>query len=58
MLKNIKVTLAALRRDEEGVTLVEYGIAITLAVLVGTGALATLGGDINTELGAASAVMT
>lgn len=39
------------RRDEEGVTLVEYGIAILLAVAVGGSALVTLARTINTELG-------
>ncbi len=41
------------RRDEEGVTLVEYGIAIILAVAVGGTGLTLLAGTINTELGAA-----
>ncbi len=45
------------RHDDEGVTLVEYGIAIALAVAVGTGALLTLGGQINTSLGVAGAAM-
>ena len=45
------------RSDEDGATLVEYGIAIGLAVLVGGGALATLGGDVNASLGAASAAL-
>ncbi len=44
-------------RDERGVTLVEYGIAIALAVLVGTGALAALGGEIGVALGAAGTAM-
>lgn len=44
-------------RDERGVTLVEYGIAIALAVLVGTGALALLGGEIGVALGAAGTAM-
>ncbi len=45
------------RHDDEGVTLVEYGIAIALAVAVGTGALLTLGNQINTSLGVAGAAM-
>lgn len=44
-------------RDERGVTLVEYGIAIALAVLVGTGALGLLGGEIGVALDAAGAAM-
>jgi pilus assembly protein Flp/PilA len=47
-----------LRDDERGVTLVEYGIALTLAVIVGTGALLTLGGAVTGEMGQAEAVMT
>ncbi len=45
-------------KDERGVTLVEYGIAITLAVAVGTGALLALSGNINGELNQAGGVMT
>lgn len=46
--------LRAFRKDDDGVTLVEYGIAITLAVAVGIGALAALGGAVNTQLGDAT----
>jgi pilus assembly protein Flp/PilA len=46
-----------LRHDDEGVTLVEYGVAVALAVFVGTGALALLGADITGAMGAAGAVM-
>jgi Flp pilus assembly pilin Flp len=35
-----------LRHDDRGVTLVEYGIAIALAVALGTGALLALGNSI------------
>ncbi|MFZ1725983.1 MAG: hypothetical protein WBO29_04860 [Albidovulum sp.] len=45
------------RHCDEGVTLVEYGIAIALAVAVGTGALLALGTQINTSLGVAGAAM-
>lgn len=41
------------RHNDEGVTLVEYGIAIILAVTVGTGTLLLLAGDINTVMGTA-----
>lgn len=53
LLKNLR----AFCKDDDGVTLVEYGIAIALAVAVGTGALLTLGGQINTSLGVAGAAM-
>ncbi len=49
--------LRAFGKDDEGVTLVEYGVAIALAVAVGTGALLALGGQINTSLGVAGAAM-
>ena len=45
------------RHNDEGVMLVEYGIAIGLAVAVGTAALAALGVQINTSLGVAGALM-
>ena len=45
------------RHCDEGVTLVEYGVAVALAVAVGTGALLILGGTINTTLTAAGAAM-
>lgn len=49
---------ARFRKDEKGVTLVEYGIALTLAVAVGTGALAALGGAVDGEMDAACGVMS
>ena len=45
------------RHDDRGVTLVEYGIAIALAVFLGTGALALLSGNISGAMGAAGAAM-
>ncbi|MCV6824442.1 MULTISPECIES: Flp family type IVb pilin [Halocynthiibacter] len=50
-------TFIRLRHDDEGVTLVEYGIAIALAVTLGVGALTTLGGEIGTAMGAAGTQM-
>lgn len=44
-------------RDERGVTLVEYGIALALAVTFGVAALTALGTDIGVALGAAGAAM-
>ena len=43
--------------NDEGVTLVEYGVAVALAVAVGTGALTLLAGDITTALGLAGDAM-
>jgi Flp pilus assembly pilin Flp len=39
-----------LRHDDRGVTLVEYGIAIALAVALGTGALLALGNSIGNAM--------
>jgi len=45
------------RHDERGVTLVEYGIAISLAVALGTVALLALSNDIGNAMGNAGAQM-
>ena len=50
-------TWIRLRHSDEGATLVEYGIAIVLAVVVGTGGLLALGGEVNLQMGEAQAVM-
>lgn len=50
--------LRSFRRDEEGVTLVEYGIALVLAVTVGTATLVGLAGDVQGEMDAACNVMS
>ena len=39
-----------LLRDERGVTLVEYGIAVAVGVLLGVGALTLLAGEIGGSL--------
>lgn len=57
MKLNLKNTLARLRRDEEGATLVEYGIALGLAVTLGAGALLTLSGDVGDTMGKASGAL-
>ncbi len=41
---------ARFRKDEEGVTLVEYGIALILAVTVGVTVLGGLAGEVNGQL--------
>jgi len=45
------------RHCDEGVTLVEYGIAIILAVTVGTAALAALGLGVTNQMGQATALL-
>ena len=57
MRTTILKLLSRFRRDDAGVTLVEYGIALTLAVIVGTLALTTLANDVTGEMGEASAIM-
>ena len=50
MFKTAKTFLTSFRRDEDGATLVEYGIALGLAITVGVGAMAALGGDVNDQM--------
>ncbi|MBV1902486.1 MAG: hypothetical protein KUG58_02505 [Marinosulfonomonas sp.] len=45
------------RHCDEGVTLVEYGIAIALAITLGTAALAALATSIGTSMGNAGVLM-
>ncbi|MEE9427816.1 MAG: hypothetical protein V3V25_06660 [Paracoccaceae bacterium] len=47
----------AFRHCDEGVTLVEYGIAITLAILVGGVALTALATAISGSMGTAAGAM-
>ena len=57
-MKNFFVTTwARFRRDEKGVTLVEYGIAVSLAIILGIGALAILAGDVGLAMGEAGGSM-
>ncbi|MCV2865638.1 Flp family type IVb pilin [Albidovulum sediminicola] len=49
---------ARLRKDDEGVTLVEYGIALILAVTIGTTLLSGLAGEIEAQMDAACNQMT
>lgn len=57
MFTKVRSLVSRFRRDEEGVTLVEYGVAVALAVFVGTAAMLALSGDISTAMGAAGDVM-
>ena len=49
-MMNLKNLARRFRKDERGVTLVEYGIGVTLAVVLGIGALSTLAGDVGTAM--------
>ena len=53
MRASLMKRLRSFRRDEEGVTLVEYGVALILAVTVGTATLIGLAGDVQGEMNAA-----
>ena len=57
MTAYLKKMLSQLRGDERGVTLVEYGIAIALAVALGTAALDNLAEDVEGAMDAAGAEM-
>jgi Flp pilus assembly pilin Flp len=57
MRTQLSQLLRRFARDDRGVTLVEYGIALILAIAVGTTALANLGGEVSTQMGDAEALM-
>ena len=50
----IRKRILSLASDEEGVTLVEYGVALTLAVALGGPAILVLAGTINGSVNAAA----
>ncbi|MEW9922214.1 Flp family type IVb pilin [Marimonas sp. MJW-29] len=50
-------TLVRLQSDEKGLTLVEYGIGLSIALGVALVAMTTLSGDISGAMGAASNAM-
>jgi Flp pilus assembly pilin Flp len=45
-------------RDEDGAALVEYGLALLVVILVGTGALITMAGDTGTLFGRGAVATT
>ncbi|ETW12603.1 hypothetical protein ATO8_11314 [Roseivivax marinus] len=53
----LKNTFSRLKRDERGVTLVEYGVAVAFAVAVGAAGLTVLETDFNAAMGAAGTAM-
>ncbi|WBL34348.1 hypothetical protein O5O51_06500 [Sinirhodobacter sp. HNIBRBA609] len=57
-LFNVKNLIARFRNDEEGVTLVEYAIALVLAVGVGTAALSTLATAVDSKMQSAEDILT
>lgn len=57
MFDQITKLYVRLRHCEEGATLVEYGIALGLAVTLGAGALVVLAGDVGGTMSAAGSAM-
>ena len=57
MFTSAKLFLSRFRRDEDGATLVEYGIALTLAILVGGTALTALAGNVSGSMTAAGTAL-
>ena len=53
----LRTLIARFARDERGATLVEYGVAVVLAVVVGTGGLIALGNQVNNNMATADAAM-
>ncbi|MGI9390172.1 MAG: Flp family type IVb pilin [Boseongicola sp.] len=45
------------RKSESGATLVEYGVALILAIVLGATALSNLAGDVSVQMGQASDAM-
>ncbi|HSG53929.1 MAG TPA: hypothetical protein VLA45_00635 [Paracoccaceae bacterium] len=56
-MKAVCTLIRRFGRNDEGATLVEYGIALGLAVTLGAGALLTLGTDVGLTMSDASAAM-
>lgn len=56
MLTYLHTLLSALRRDERGQGLVEYGLILVLIAVVVIGALTALGGGITTMLNTIAAL--
>lgn len=57
MLQFLSTPIRRFGHDQRGVTLVEYGIALTLAVTVGAGLLTALGGEVGGATAAVGAQM-
>ena len=53
MRKTIIRHFMRLRRNDRGVTLVEYALALTIAVIVGTGGVVLLGNGVGAAMSSA-----
>lgn len=56
-MKKVLNVWSRFRDCDKGATLVEYGIALGLAVTLGAGALVTLAGDVGFRMGEASTAL-
>ncbi len=56
-MRALRSLLTRFRHDDKGVTLVEYGVAVFIAVAVGTVALTGLRDNINAALTSAGSAM-
>lgn len=57
MIEKFKHKITEFMNCQQGATLVEYGIALTLAIIIGAGAINLLAGEIGAALGVAGASM-
>ena len=57
MYDTILKTFIRLRYNDEGATLVEYGIALSLAITLGTAALIALSGEVGDSMTAAGTAL-
>ncbi|WP_206615408.1 Flp family type IVb pilin [Solirhodobacter olei] len=57
-MKSMFKHLSRFRKDEKGTTLVEYGIALLVAIIVGGGGLITLANTTNTNFTSANTAAT
>lgn len=53
----ISKLISKLKHDERGATLVEYGIAVVVAVVVGTAGLIGMANQVSTNMNAAQSQM-
>lgn len=58
MRSTLKGLFGRFSRSESGATLVEYGIAVVLAVIVGTGGLIAMANSVNGNMNTANTAMT
>lgn len=57
MFNKTKALFARFRSNDEGATLVEYGIALGLAIALGGGALLALSGEVGDSMTAAGSAL-